>query len=319
MTPDRTTVSHRRGRIDPEWGGVRSEAREVSLDPVRPGSRFEELASHQGELERIVAPDPAEFRRRFRRPRRPVVLTDATARWPARERWSFEFFRREYGRVDVRVGTLFDKQETLPLGKYLDGMAGERELPRSRSGLPLYLEGWYFLRGERELADDYFVPACMGPDWFARFFRKRLYSWSGEILIGPAGAFTKLHVDSHGTPGWLAQLVGRKRWVLAPPEDLAHAFRGRKERAGGYPGLEHESLLRDERTRDVRYWTATIGPGDLIYVPGNWYHQVTILEDSISLTHNFFNSVEAPRVLYELAHTFVRSRLSRDRGEEGAT
>src|SRR5438045_3990797 len=44
-----------------------------------------------------------EFRREYLYPGRPVVITDVTESWPARSRWSLEYFRSHCGETDVTV------------------------------------------------------------------------------------------------------------------------------------------------------------------------------------------------------------------------
>ena len=48
-------------------------------------------------------------------------------------------------------------------------------------------------------------------------------------------------------------------------------------------------------------------------LPGNWFHQVTSLDASISLTHNFFNGTNARRVLWEM----MRTRFGRESEKAG--
>ena len=32
-----------------------------------------------------------------------------------------------------------------------------------------------------------------------------------------------------------------------------------------------------------------IGPGDMLFIPSNWWHHVRTIEKSITVSHNFFN------------------------------
>ena len=45
----------------------------------------------------------ADFAREYLRPMRPVILTDALSQWRALGRWSPEFFRTQYGDLEVKV------------------------------------------------------------------------------------------------------------------------------------------------------------------------------------------------------------------------
>ena len=42
--------------------------------------------------------------------------------------------------------------------------------------------------------------------------------------MGPAGTITRLHFDAGSAHGWLAQVVGRKLFVLYPPSDTPRLY-----------------------------------------------------------------------------------------------
>jgi hypothetical protein len=67
-----------------------------------------------------------------------------------------------------------------------------------------------------ELSADYSPPPHLSCDLFQRLSpsRRPPFTW---LFLGPAGAETRLHVDVWETDAWLAQLQGRKRFVLYHP------------------------------------------------------------------------------------------------------
>ena len=42
--------------------------------------------------------------------------------------------------------------------------------------------------------------------------------------MGPVGISTRLHYDAGDAHGWLAQVVGRKLFILYPPSDGRHLY-----------------------------------------------------------------------------------------------
>lgn len=67
----------------------------------------------------------AEFIREYRDPLRPVILTDATRDWPARHKFTFEFFRTHCGDRELVI-----QGKQYRLGEFIDLLlASTRERP----------------------------------------------------------------------------------------------------------------------------------------------------------------------------------------------
>jgi len=216
----------------------------------------------------------------------PVIITDAIDDWPARAKWSFEYFRAAYG-ADIVVaptGLGGDAAKIMKLAAYLEGLGrAPNELPGfwvdTRDGrpldappdgplAPLYLLGWGAFRRHPELHDDIRPSFYFADDWMASFdntLRAMFEQASGReywaIYVGPAGSGSKLHQDFWQTHTTLTQIQGRKKMILFAPGD--------DERA-----CAHECVL---------------APGETLFIPPDWWHEVLALDHSITLSHSFFN------------------------------
>ena len=67
------------------------------------------------QIDRHAALGHEQFEREYLRPLRPVILTDAIAHWKALGRWSPQFFKQEYGHLQVEVDG-----ETMALSDLID-------------------------------------------------------------------------------------------------------------------------------------------------------------------------------------------------------
>ncbi|CDW54493.1 heat shock proteinB1 associated protein 1 [Trichuris trichiura] len=100
--------------------------------------------------------------------------------------------------------------------------------------------------------------------------------------MGTSGSFTACHYDTYGF-NVVAQLCGKKRWILFPPED-SDLLKGSHlpfEESSVYSGCDlfHPPVyLRFSHPRLV-----TLEPGDILFVPPRWWHFVQCIEDSISV------------------------------------
>ena len=241
---------------------------------------------------------------------RPVIITDATDSWPARSKWTFEFFKSAYGH-DPAVAWLGRGSGTgklTTLSAYIDFLdAPSGELPglwtheevgndesplRAKPGRqtsPFYLVGWSGLRQHPELYDDIAPPPYFVQDFVAALsptlrdvFEATSQKQFSAILIGPERSLSALHRDWWNTHAYLAQIRGRKRAILFSPEDAGFLY-------GGEVDPELPDLERFPLFERATAYECVIDPGDTLFIPANWFHHVRGLEKSITVSHNFFN------------------------------
>jgi hypothetical protein len=222
----------------------------------------------------------SEFRKEYLYPAKPVVITGSIESWPARSRWTLDYFKTKYADVQVTVCRLRGERyeashtEQVKLGAFV-----EQIQTTAFDKYPCYIrDDWQMFLTHRELLADYKVPKYFF-DWFVFLpgFMRLIYP---RIFIGPKGAITPLHLDIWGTHAWLSQLVGRKRWLLFSPDQRPLLYDCSVQPQN--PDLKRFPLFRKSKPVEC-----TIGPGDLIFVPGGWAHEVVSLDPTISITHNY--------------------------------
>ena len=267
-----------------------------------------------GELDRRRGLSPEAFWREYHEPRKPVVLQGLMDDWRALREWSIPWFREHCAGDRVPVGRCFGPKEYMPLGAYIEQM---HDSPNTRGqgqgGLPpLYMEGWYFKEQRPDLGAHYRVPEHFGPDWFTRkLWPFTMHPDPHGILIGPRGAFTKLHYDLWASHSWNAQVVGRKEWVFIEPRYMDDVYIETRQNGGYVPGTDIEcpDLQRYPKLGRVPYYKVVVHPGEMVYFPSLWLHQVTSLDDTISITHNYLSGNIYWRVLGRyLAHRYLKKQ-----------
>jgi hypothetical protein len=222
----------------------------------------------------------AEFKRQYQSAGKPVILTDAAQDWKARKKWTFEFFKSRYGDALALVyryrGQKYKPSDAsrMRLADFVDGISSG-----DSTVFPYYIrDDWALLKNNPSLAEDYSFHRYFF-DWFSLLppFMRLQYP---RIFIGPKGAVTPLHLDIWGTHAWLTQLVGRKRWILFPPNQRPYLYDNQVD--PGRPDYQRFPLFRDASGLEC-----VIGPGDTIFVPGGWAHWVESLDAGISLSANY--------------------------------
>ncbi|MFC4010836.1 cupin-like domain-containing protein [Nonomuraea purpurea] len=116
------------------------------------------------------------------------------------------------------------------------------------------------------------------PDWF------RASPMDTNLWCGVLGTSSGLHCDV--TPNCNVQVIGRKHFVLFPPSQSRLVYR--------IPRITHcrfdpnvPDFGRFPLARQASGWQCTLRPGESLYIPVGWYHQVTVVTPW-ALNVNFF-------------------------------
>jgi hypothetical protein len=105
------------------------------------------------------------------------------------------------------------------------------------------------------------------------------------VWLGPSGATTQAHYDVHDN--FYAQLYGRKRFILFPPEQYRELYLNGFLHSGAQQSqvdLEHPDYERHPRFKDAGALDAFLEPGDVLFLPALWFHHVVALDLSFSVS-----------------------------------
>ncbi|MGH9165005.1 MAG: cupin-like domain-containing protein [Acidimicrobiales bacterium] len=206
----------------------------------------------------------------------PRLLPGLGRSWPATGTWTPELLARRFSNALVRVHTARSSLLAVQRGAGRRAVA-DRVVPLARAladmadpppGCVVALAGQPLAAlGPMATAD---VPVPV----LARHLREP----TAFLWVGPAGKRVPAHTD--GESGLLVQLTGRKRVHLVAPEHGASMA----------PVPEHRVLSRiadlasdDPALQGVPRLVAGLEPGDALWVPAGWWHQVDYVTAAVSV------------------------------------
>lgn len=240
------------------------------------------LSDPPGEIPRVQGITTERFLKEFYAAGRPVVLTGEMADWPALSRWTPDYLKRLVGSAPVEFQARRNSNEgfelekdshkhVMPFDAFVDRIVAE---PGNDAYITAYNSGPNHVALE-PLASD------MRP--LSKFLRGK----RGMLWIGPLGTFTPLHHDL--TNNLLAQMLGAKRLVLAPPSETPNLYNHRHVFSAVHDIMDEDKLELYPRARNVATYHTELQPGELLFIPIGWWHQATSLDFSVSSTYTDFH------------------------------
>ena len=116
------------------------------------------------------------------------------------------------------------------------------------------------------------------PPWY-RHAPLRTLLWLGVL-----GTSCGLHADV--TPNCNVQVVGRKSFALFAPNQTPLLYRSRRSTHCGFDP-NHPDYTSYPLAHRARGMQCTLEPGEALYIPVGWYHQVTVVSPW-AVNVNFF-------------------------------
>lgn len=253
-----------------------------SLSQIR--RELERLSPELSNVRRVAGLSRDEFLERYYAANRPVILTDLTNDWPARELWSPEYLDWQLGgeRVEVMAGRNSDPNYEINGAKHRQEMLFSQYVERILTGgetndYYLVANNQFFKRPavKRLLDDIHMPPAYLDP----QRVEGHVHFW-----FGPAGTVTPLHHDTMNI--FMSQVYGRKRVRLIPAAQWEWIY----NHTGVYSPVDPEQV-------DDRSWPdfvkadmidIVLEPGETLFLPVGWWHHVRALDVSISVSFTNF-------------------------------
>jgi ribosomal protein L16 Arg81 hydroxylase len=103
-----------------------------------------------------------------------------------------------------------------------------------------------------------------------------------SFWFGPAGTVTPLHHDTLML--FHTQVVGRKRWRFISPLQTPRLYN--HNNVFSPVDLDRPDFVRQPAFRGVQVLEAIVEPGQTVFLPLCWWHQVMALDVSLSFSYS---------------------------------
>jgi hypothetical protein len=219
-----------------------------------------------------VAPDitPDALLEQHWIPSRPIKLTEAARGIAAVRSWSIAGLAERFG--DVPIDVNIRREDATDPRDTERFQTTERFADFARRALEEPGNAAYVVSRSGLLANPALRPLWDDLSPLPPFLEPMTPPRGASLWMGPAGTVTPPHFDPHNV--LLVQVQGTKRVRLAPR--LTAALHDRV--TGYYLNGSLDEVFGDQ------VCTVELGPGDALFVPAAWFHEVTALEPSLTLS-----------------------------------
>lgn len=223
-----------------------------------------------------------EFVRRYLIGCRPLVLTEQARDWPAMARWSPQDLKARFGHLDIEI-----QAERNADPRYEENKLQHRRHARLADFVDQVLAGgttndYYMTANNEALRRPEFAPLLEDIGTLPEACDRSQLAQRSSFWFGPAGTTTPLHHDTIML--FHTQVVGRKRWRFISPLQTPKLYNYN----GVYSPID---LDRPDLARYPDFAQATVlevvcEPGETVFLPLGWWHQVTSLDVSLSFSYS---------------------------------
>lgn len=214
-----------------------------------------------------------EFRKNYLKPQRPVILRGLWKQYPAYSKWTYDFFKKTMGEIEVGLysSTKADPSKTLttPTAKmhfdqYLD------LIEREPTDLRLFL--FPVFKYKPELLKDFDYPDIT-----------KGYLKLPFMFFGPKHSITRIHYDIDMSNVFLTQFEGRKRVVLFPQSQSRLLYR-LPFNVHTAVDIDHPDFEKYPALQYVKGVSGVLEYGDTLFMPSGCWHHIEYLEGGFGLS-----------------------------------
>lgn len=232
-------------------------------------------------VEKVKILSPQEFRKNFYQPFKPVVMTEFAQRWPAYQKWDWDYLTQAVGEVEVGLYNNVKSDAYTPINTADAYMKFGQYLQMVRKG-PVELRVFLFNVFEHapHLVDDF-----TWPDELMKGFIKKY----PMLFVGGKGSVTHMHFDIDLSHILHTQFMGRKRVLLFPFEEQHKLYRKPWEvlSLANFEGYHQPGKLDTTNFPALELangYEVILDHGDTLFMPAGYWHHMEYIESGFAMS-----------------------------------
>jgi hypothetical protein len=221
-----------------------------------------------------------EFNNKYIKNFLPVVFRQAAGNWPSVKKWSFNFFKENYGEKEIslvdNVGIIDRKNpqqfENTTFSTYIDEL--------SKGSLK-------YLKFSRIMDDDSTLKGDFDLKWLRKFQLPGSFGENFLMFMGNAETLTPTHCGFGNT--LFVQVTGKKKWIFWKPNERIFFDPRAKRRNYNYTDADPYQVNDPDFPlfKYAKRFEVILEPGDVLWFPSHLWHHVESVTGGTSVAHKF--------------------------------
>jgi hypothetical protein len=239
-------------------------------------------------VDKVASIDAEAFRREYYEPAKPLVITDLSKSWKARDKWNWDYFADIVGSKEVALYNNVKSDAYTPINKADDYKTFGEYIDMIRKGPAAWRIFLFNIFDHApELTEDF-----TWPDHLMKGFVKKF----PMLFVGGATSITHMHFDIDMSHILHTQFAGRKRVLLFPYQEQHKLYRKPFEvlsladfshyyELGQTPDYKSFPALKLARGYEV-----ILEHGDTLFMPAGYWHHMEYLDSGFAMSLRALNN-----------------------------
>ena len=230
-------------------------------------------------VDRLESVSPEDFRKKYYNTSTPLVITGLAKKWPAHQKWNWDYFIDIVGEKEVGVYNNV-KSDAYTAINTADGYMKFGEYLKKVKAGPLDLRIFLFNIFQHAPA---ITADFSWPDELMSGFVKKY----PMLFVGGQGSVTHMHFDIDMSHILHTQFVGKKRVLLFPYDEQYKLYRKPWEvlslanYANYAQGFDYENF---PAVKLAKGYEVILDHGDTLFMPAGYWHHMEYIEAGFAMS-----------------------------------
>ncbi len=222
---------------------------------------------------------PEDFKEKYYKTGKPLIIKNLAKKWPAYEKWNWDYFIEKVGHADVGVYNNVKSDSYTPINTADAYMKFGEYLEKVKAG-PLDLRIFLFniFQHAPNIVQDF-----TWPDELMNGFVKKY----PMLFVGGQGSITHMHFDIDMSHILHTQFVGKKRVLLFPHEEQYKLYRKPWE-VLSLANFAHYQTDFDYKnfpaTKLAKGYEVILDHGDTLFMPAGFWHHMEYIDGGFAMS-----------------------------------